>query len=204
MSGHSSSLREGLVSPRLRKTAALARDSAVAAAAFIATGLHLAAGRWLEGVLALVAGGLWIALERGLLPVREGSKAGLVHAAFVAIGILLVWRFNEARMWLIVAGMWLLVCAADLSRLVRRYPVDSSAADQRMLLNRRIQHLALLGAASAAGTVLTRVLVLRLRLVAVALLATFVVIVFLRTVRSLRDGADGSAAPPGDEAESGS
>ena len=97
----------------------------------------------------------------------------------------MVWRFAEVRLWITVFGVWSLVSAADLSRLVRRFPVDSPPVHQRLLVSRRVQHLVLLGAASAPVVGSARILTLQLRLVAVALLAVFVVMVVVRTIRSI-------------------
>ena len=168
----------------MKGRADLFRDIAVGASGACAMILHLLAERWGTAVLAAVVAVLWIVIER-----KSGRHGDwLASAAFLVVGALLVWRFNEARLWLSVTGMWLLVSAGDLSRLSHRFPVDSPPLDQRYLVLRRLKHLALVGAASAVLVLLGRVLTLEIRLPAVALLAVFVVIVTVRTITSIADG----------------
>lgn len=165
----------------MRRRVAIYRDIAVAASSVSACGLHLLGERWLAAGLALAAGIAWIVAERR----RPKQVDWYTQAAFLLVGLLLVWRFAETYLWITAAGVWFLVAAADLSRLVRRFPVDSPPMDQRLLVFRRVQHLVLLGAASAAVIGIARFLTLQLRLVAVALLAVFVVMVVVRTIRSI-------------------
>ena len=165
----------------MRRRAATYRDIAVAASSVSASVLHLLGERWLAGGLALAAGVAWIVAERR----RPKQVDWYTQAAFLFVGLLLVWRFAEVYLWVTAAGVWFLVAAADLSRLVRRFPVDSPLLEQRSLVSRRVQHLILLAVASAAVIGIARFLTLQLRLVAVALLAVFVVMVVVRTIRSI-------------------
>ncbi|MBU8912855.1 MAG: hypothetical protein KOO61_02450, partial [Spirochaetales bacterium] len=165
----------------MRRRAAVYRDIAVAASSAGACVPHLLGERWLAAGLAVAAGIAWIVVERR----RPKRVDWYTQAAFLFVGLLLLWRFAEVYLWITVAGVWFLVAAADLSRLVQRFPVDSPPMDQRLLVSRRVQHLALLGAASAAVVGVARFLTLQLRLVAVALLAVFVVMVAVRTIRSI-------------------
>ena len=162
-------------------TATLARDIGVAGAGTAAAALHLLGASWLLAGLAATAAAAWVFAER-----RSAAWADRVNqAAFIVLGLLMVWRFAERYLWLSVAGLWLLVSAADLTRLCRRFPADSGVLDQRLTVSRRLQNLALLGLASAAVVGVSLVLTLELRLVAVALLALFVVMVVVRIIRSI-------------------
>ncbi len=165
----------------MRKRTAIYRDIAIAASGISAGVLHLFGERWLAAGLAVTAGLAWIVVERR----RPKHTEWYIQAAFLLIGILMVWRFAEVYLWITVAGVWFLVSAADLSRLARRFPVDSPPVDQRLLVSRRVQHLILLGVASAAIVGIAGFLTLQLRLVAVALLAVFIVMVTVRTIRSI-------------------
>lgn len=168
----------------MRRRTAIYRDIAIAASAISASVPHLLGERWLAVGLAVAAGLAWIVVERR----RPKHTEWYTQTAFLLVGLLMVWRFAEVYLWITVAGVWFLVSAADLSRLVRRFPVDSPPVDQRLLVTRRLQHLVLLGAASAVIVGVARFLTLQLRLVAVALLAVFVVMVVVRTIRSIAGG----------------
>ena len=165
----------------MSKRTAIYRDIAIAASGISAGVLHLFGERWLAAGLAVAAGLAWIVVERR----RPKHTEWYTQVVFLLVGVLMVWRFAEVRLWITVFGVWSLVSAADLSRLVRRFPVDSPPVDQRLLVSRRVQHLVLLGVASAAVVGSARILTLQLRLVAVALLAVFVVMVVVRTIRSI-------------------
>ena len=162
-------------------SSALYRDVAVVAAALVAVTLHVLGDSWFLVAVAAVAAAAWITAARRPLP----FPGWITQVAFVVLGALLVWRFAERLLWLSVAGMWLLVAAADLTRLCVRFPQDASPLDQRLLVNRRIQLLALLGLAAAALVWVSLALTLELRLMAVSLLALFTVMVVIRVVRSL-------------------
>ena len=61
----------------------------------------------------------------------------------------------------------------------------ASPVDWRLIVSCRVQHLVLLEAAGGAVVGTVRFLTLQLRLAAVALLAIFVVMVIVRTIRSI-------------------
>ncbi len=172
--------------------ATLYRDMAIGGAGTAALVLHILGQSWLPAALAVAGAAAWIIAERRDLSMTPWAS----QVIFVLIGTLSVWRFRENLLWLSTAGIWILVAAADLSRLCRRFPVDASPLDQRLHLSRRLQHLAILGVVSAALVGATLVLTLSLRLTAVSLLALFVVIVAVRMVRSVASGE-----LPGDDDE---
>ena len=170
------------------------RDGAIAATGVVAIALHVVGENWLLVAFAFVATAAWIVAERRY----PAYVAWVSQVAFVVLGILMIWRFAESLLWLSVAGLWLLVGAADLGRLCRRFPTEAAPLDQRLVLSRRLQQLALLGVVSAAVVGAALVLTLELRLIAVSLLAVFVVMVLVRVIRSI-----GGAELPGNDEEGG-
>lgn len=168
----------------MRRAAALWRDVGIGAATLCAGSLHIVGGRWMAVGIALAAGSAWIFFERRRLPQTRWAAS----AAFLVIGTLLIWRFSESRLWITASGIWFLAVSADLSRLVLRFPTDTSRRQQRDLMGRRIRHLLLIGAASAAVIAVGRVLSFQVRLASVALLAVFVVLIIGRTIVSVAHG----------------
>lgn len=168
----------------MRRTVALWRDIAIGAASLCAGSLHTIGGRWMGVGIALAAASAWIIFERRRVP----QARWVAPAALLAIGTLLIWRFSESRLWITASGIWFLTVSADLSRLVLRFPTDASRQQQRDLIGRRIAHLLLIGAGGAAMVAAGRVLSFQVRLVSVALLALFVVMVIGRTIVSVAHG----------------
>jgi hypothetical protein len=161
------------------------RDAAVIATGIVAVVLHAIGANWFFLALAAATTGIWVVAERR----RPAYSAWVIQVAFVLLGTLMVWRFSERLLWLSVAGVWLLVVAADLSRMCERFPSQAGVLVQRRLVYRRLGGLAGLGVASAAVVALSLYVALELRLVAIALLALFLVMVAGRTIRSLGAGA---------------
>jgi hypothetical protein len=179
----------------LLRTAVRLRDTAVVLAATAAVLTQGLAGRWAALAIALLAGSAWLGARHLRLTQRRSADA-VADGSFLTLGVLLVWRLVFAYLPIAVAGMWLVVCAADLDRFSLRYPLASPTRIRREALRRRVLHLAVLGAASAAVVAVATVLDLRLRLVAVMLVAAFVVVIVLRVVRSVaRDDATGETEP---------
>jgi hypothetical protein len=165
----------------MRKNVAVYRDIAIATSGICAGILHLLGGRWVAAALAIVAGAVWILIERR----QPDHSPRYIQVLFLFLGLLMVWRFAESTLWLALVGVWGLVAATDLSRLVMRFPVDSPPLDQHLLVNRRLGQLGLVAASSAVLVGIARVLTLQLRLTAVALLSVFVVMVTVRIIRSI-------------------
>lgn len=160
------------------------RDVAIGGAGAIVLTVHILGQSWFPAAVAVVAAAAWLVAEHRPVAIAPW----ITQVAFVILGALLIWRFTERLLWLTTAGFWLLAAAADLARLSRRFPVDASPLDQRLLLGRRLQHLGLLAVVAAAVVGASLALTLSLRLMALALLAVFVVMVLVRLFRSVDQG----------------
>ena len=170
--------------PGLMRTARRARDGAIVATGVAAAVIQGLAGVWAALAVAVIGAGGWVWLRRSRL-VDERRAGPVVQAIFVVLGVLLVWRLDFRVFALAVAGMWMLVTAADLDRFVQRFPAGSPAVEQRAAFRRRLQWNGLVAGATVAVVLPGAVLSLRLQLVAVMLLAAFVVIVALRVLRQI-------------------
>lgn len=175
------------------KTATRLRDAAVVVATLAGATVQVFAGRWLAVALVVVAGAGWITTRRrpiagrpGVLDAARGSQiARIAQVVFLVLGASLVWRLDFRLLPLAVLGMWALVCAADLDRLVQRFPLASPPRHQRELVNGHLRALAVVAAVSALAVGAAALVRLELRLATVMLLALFVVVVVLKVAREL-------------------
>lgn len=179
----------------LHRRVAIGRDGAVVVSGGIGTLLMGLSETWLLMGLAAASMVVWIVVRR-----TGTQRAGdYLFIAFVVIGLALVWRFAEQRLWLSWAGMLLLVTAMDLDRLWLRFPTGS----RRELQSRVVKnHLVRLTAVAVAGGVVTSaglLLSLELQLIAVMLLAVFVVLVLIQFASGLQQRP---TRPQDDDSES--
>ncbi|MFW5689649.1 MAG: hypothetical protein ACOC1U_08755 [Spirochaetota bacterium] len=182
----------------VRRQAERLRDGAVVASAAIAAVIQGLAENWFALGVAVVAAALWVGIRRGLARTARARRTAphLLQASFLALGLLLVWRLAFAWLPLAVAGMWLLVSAAEFDRFVERFPAGAAARVQRAALRRKLQLLGVVAAVSAVTVLAARVLTLQLRIVAVMLLAGFVTIVAFRVARDVTRVTDADENEP--------
>ncbi|MFW6213098.1 MAG: hypothetical protein ACOC8L_09375 [Spirochaetota bacterium] len=165
----------------LARRTAVGRDAAVATTGATAILLTILAQAWLVGALALVATVLWIFVRRS----ENKRLSRFLFLAVVVLGTALLWRFAERRVWISWFGMVALVAAVDLDRLAARFPHESPLHLQARTIRRRLVHLAFVAGASALMVLIGANVAIELRLIAVMLLAAFVVVVLIRTVREI-------------------
>ncbi len=120
----------------------------------------------------------------------------LVQASFLVLGVLMVAALAFRLLPVGVAGMWLLVCAADLDRLLARYPSHSPARVRRAVLARHLKLLGFVGGAAFAVVSVTILVTIEVRLPAAILVAAFVVVVLVRIVRSISRGERPEGSEP--------
>jgi len=138
---------------------------------------------------------------RGRLALRVvshilSSADFLVQASFLVLGLLMVAALAFRLLPVAVAGVWLLVCAADLDRLLARYPSDSPVRIRRSVLTRHLKLLGFVGVAAFAVVGVAILVAIEVRLPAVILVAAFVVIVLVRVVRSISRGGRPEGSEP--------
>lgn len=190
----------------------------VGLAGLCAASIQAVASSWLAAAAALLATTAWMASRhprrasraddaRSGAPARGGEDALargriatradlLVQASFLVLGVLMVAGLAFRLLPVAVVGMWLLVCAADLDRLLVRYPSDSPARVQRATLTRHLKLLGFVGGTALALVGVTVLVAIEVRLPAVMLVAAFVVVVLVRIVRSISRGeAPGDTGP---------
>jgi cobalamin synthase len=105
------------------------------------------------------------------------------QVSFLLIGVLAVWRFRSSFLPLAVTTVWLLVAAADLEQLCKRYPAEASPLRQRVFVRRRLKNLVVVGLVSAAVVPVAGWMSVELRLVAVIVLAAVFAGQLLRGLR---------------------
>lgn len=188
---------------RTRTTTRRLAHAAAALSGLCAATVQAVAGSWLAAAAALLAAGGWVALRHpgvvraaGRLARADGHRHGravahadlLVQASFVVLGVTMFAGLAFRLLPLAVTGMWLLVCAADLDRLLTRYPSESPTRVQRATMGRHLRLLGVVGIASLALVGVTVLVAIEVRLPAVILIAAFVVVVLVRIVRSISRG----------------
>jgi len=165
----------------LARRVAAGRDVAITVAGAAAVLLTTLTQAWLIATLSLLAAAFWIFARRsGRLKLRR-----FLFLAVIVLGVALLWRFVERRLWISWLGMVALVAAVDLDRLSIRFPSDTPLDLQQKLIRRRLVHLGFVTGASAVMVLIGANVAIELRLLAVMLLATFVVVVLIRTVREI-------------------
>lgn len=183
----------------------VAASVALAGAAAIA--VQVVSGAWPAAFAALLASGLWVTLRGPARTTRRPSRTArwiaaradlLVQGSFVVLGVLLFAGLAFRLFPVAVVGMWLLVCATDLDRLLVRYPVDSPARVQRETLRRHLKLLGFVGAAACAVAGITVFVAIEVRLPAVILIAVFVVVMLVRIAGSISRGGQDEPVHSGD------
>jgi hypothetical protein len=165
----------------LERRVAAGRDAAIAVSGALAILLTVLAQAWIMAALSLFAAATWIVARR-----TENEKVSrFLFVAVIVLGMALLWRFAERRVWIAWLGMMTLIAAVDLDRLSIRFPYESPLDLQQRLVRRRLVHLGFVAGASAVMVLIGANVALELRLVAVMLLAAFVVVVLIRSVREI-------------------
>ena len=181
--------------------------ASVALAGAAAITVQVASGAWPAALAAFLAAGLWMTLRRsphGSRRPSPGTRWIAAHAdlfiqgSFVVLGVLLFAGLAFQLLPVAIVGMWLLVCATDLDRLLLRYPADSPVRAQRETLRRHLKLLGFVGAAAFAVAGVTVFVTIQVRLPAVILIAVFVVVVIVRIAGSISRGRQDEAGPTGD------
>lgn len=178
--------------PAPLRSATTLRDAAIVITGAATATLQGFARSWVALAVALLAAAAWIALRRVPVLARPRTVRRnpdiIVSGLFLVLGVLTFRRLVFSLLPLAVAAMWTLLVAADLDRFVRRYPAASATRVARARLTRRLQIQAIIGAASAITVTAVSLLDVRLRIVAVMLLAAFVVVTIVRVARSVDAG----------------
>jgi len=186
----------------MRSSVRLLRDIAVGLAGVLPASIQIVAGNIGTAVLALALAGAWIVVARlagsGRIALGPASLRSLVT---VPLALLTVVRLSESLIPAAIGAGWALVVALDLDRLDERFPEDSTIIDQRLAVRRRLVHLAILGAASAAVAAAARLVTVPLRMSALLLVLAFVVIAVRQFVVRLVDAGspDAEAVTPPDD-----
>ena len=168
----------------MRSTVALIRDVSIGLLALLLVSTLVGSGSWIPLALTVAVDAGWIlVMRRGAWKWTSLAET----AAFLANGVLVIWRFSETLLWVAVAIVWLLVVAADRSRLYRRYPTGSPPLYQLRVFRHHIVLLGLIGSASLAIVALSVALTIEPTILAILLLAAFLVVGITRAVVESHD-----------------
>jgi hypothetical protein len=171
-----------MIESAIRRRVRVVRATAVVISVAAAVVHQGVAGNWFGLALAVMAGALLLFHS----PVRTNRRSGTVSLSFIALGVLLVWGFREQLVWLSLAGSLSLVGAADFDRLLLRFPANSPLASQRIVFQRHLLTLLIIGIVSAISTLSVIAVTLELQLAAVLLLSLFGVLTLAGVIRSLQ------------------